>query len=546
MTKPLRILLAALTLVALLAAGAATWVLLLLDPNDFKPRIAEFARRQGVALDIRGELTWQLLPRIGVRIGRTGLRADDGRVPELDFEALTLSMAWLPLLRGELRLDALELQGADIRIRGTEQAAMAAAAPLAAAPGATPAATADGLVVAVRTVTIRDSRVTVEGSSGRRALENLRLTGRDLMLDGTPFPVELEFDYRDPAMPLPIAVAFAAELGVDQQKLLIETHDAKLTLTPEQRPAIEASFGLHLDGSRETLDITDLELDSAGLIALGELQVSNLGGEPQAEGRLELPLADPRPLLHAWQVPLPAFDAPNALGRLGLRTGFRVSPQKLYLSDFELEVDDTRVAGTLDLAMTGSARDADPDRLQQSPDAQGSFRITDPILARTNIERTFCDLVATVERTPKRDDWPDLSRFETITGSFRLAGPRVTLDDLTTGIGNLRLRASGTFDRASQRYEVLAIMRLDGDRTSASGCPVRSESLRNRDIPLRCSGSLGAQSRMPCAPDPQFVAGLIGDRAVEELRERGKLEGERGKAVEGLLKGLLKRNRDGD
>lgn len=47
-------------------------------------------------------------------------------------------------------------------------------------------------------------------------------------------------------------------------------------------------------------------------------------------------------------------------------------------------------------------------------------------------------------------------------------------------------------------------------------------------------------------PDPQFVAGLLQDRVIDELRDRGKLEGDRGKAVEGLLKGLLNRDRDGD
>lgn len=690
MSKPLRILLAALTLVALLAAGAATWVLLFLDPNDFKPRIVDFARRQGVALDIRGELSWRLLPRIGVRIGRTGIRAADGRVPEVDFEALTLSMAWLPLLRGELRLDALELQGADIRIRSTEQAATAAAAPLAAAPGATPTPAAGGLVVAVRTVTIRDSRVVLEDPAGARALEDLQLTGRDLVLDGTPFPIELEFGYRDPGMPLPIAVALTAELGVDGQKSRIDARDVQLQLTPEQRPAIETSFGLHLDGSRNTLDITDLELRSAGLGARGELRIIDLGSAPRATGRLDLPAADPRPLLQGWQLPLPPFAAADALGRLGLSAGFEASAQDFRLHDLQLQFDDTRITGalvarvaaprelhaslhgdrldlgryrsadaksagaapgtallaplagplaflqggsgdlaldwdqlTLDrlrldalrlrarfagdgvhiedlsahtlggsaslqgvlddlsggdprlrfepraehivlaevrnalapelsldgvlkLTMAGSARGADAERLQQSLSAQGSFEITDPILAGTNIERTFCDLVATVERTARRDDWPDHTRFDAIAGSLRLAGPRVLLEDLTTGMGNLRLRASGTLDRATQRYEVLVGARLDGDRTSAGGCPVRSGRLRNRDIPLRCSGTLGAQSRTLCAPDPQFVAGLLQDRVIDELRDRGKLEGDRGKAVEGLLKGLLNRDRDGD
>lgn len=690
MTKPLRTLLVALILVALLIAGAAAWVLLVLDPNDYKSRIVEFAQRQGVTLDIRGDLDWRLLPRIGLRIESTSLRSARGEFPAIDLEAATLSMAWLPLLRGEPRIEALSVDGAEIRIVNRDQAAVAAAAPMAAAPHSEKAAAgeAGSVAIGVRAVDISDARVIVAGPAGDRVLEDLRFAGRDMVLDGSPFPIELEFRYRDPAMPMPVDVTLEAELGFDQQKLLAQARDAKLKLTPEQRPAIEASCAVRFDGGQGALDISGLEVHSAGLAAQGEVQVSDLGGKPRAKGRLEVPPDNPRPLLRAWQVPLPDFNNADALSRIGLVTGFQASPQDLRLADLELRIDDTRITGTatarlaaprrlhvnlhgdrldleryrsagenpesaspglallaplagpvaflhggtgelaldwdaltldrlhleairlrsrfagddvyierftsrtlggsaalqgtlaglrsdhpslrfepradsielaevgkvlaaelpldgtLNLSITGTARGADAKHLQQSLDAQGSFQIADPILTGTNIERTFCDLVATVDRTEKRSDWEDLTRFEAIAGNVRLMGSKVKLENLTTGIGNLHLRASGILDREAQNYEVHAIARLEGNRTSVNGCPVRSARLRDRDIPLRCSGTLGKQSRMLCAPDPQFVAGLAGDRALEELRERGKLEGERGKAVEGLLRGLL--NQRGD
>lgn len=692
MSRPLRILAGALILAAVLLAGAAAWLLLLFDPNDFKPRLAELASRQGIRLDLRGELSWDLLPRPGIRLGSTGIRADDGRLPEIDFESATLSMTWRSLLRGEPRLEVLELTGAEIRIATPEQAAAAAAAPVAAAPpsATAPAAEAGGVAIGVRSVSVRDTKVVIATARGPRILEGLRLRGRDLRLDGSPFPIELEFTYRDPGLPFPVGVALAAELGVDQRGPAVETRGAHLELTPEGRPALAADLSLRFSGADDLLDISALELRSLGLIARAKGQVTGVRTEPRAAGALELPAADPRPLLAAWQVALPEFGAPDALERVALRTGFSASRETLQLSDLSLEVDATRVTGelqarfaeprelsarlhgdrldlgryrsppaapeaappeaallaplagplaflqggtgelaldwdelildqlrleairlrvrfaggdlrieelaartlggaasvqgrldglagdsprlelaprlegirleqvrqtlapelaldgTLDLAMTGSAQGADADRLHRSLAAEGSFRIADPILAGTNIERIFCDLVASVERTPKRDDWPDLTRFEPIAGSFRLAGPGVTLERLTTAVGNLRLRASGTLDRDTRSYELLAATRLDGDRTSPSGCPVASGRLRGRDIPLRCSGRLGELSGTLCAPDPQFVAGLVEDRVLDELRARGKLEGERGKAVEGLLKGLLKRGRDGD
>ena len=692
MNKPLRILAGIVLLGLLLLAGAAAYVLLFLDPNDLKPRLAELARRQGIALEMRGDLAWDFLPRPGIEIGSTRVRSERGELPEIDFESATLSMAWLPLLRGEPRIEALRLEGAEIRIANRAQAGAAAAAPVAAAPPsqAAAAAEADGVVIGVRSVSIRDTRVIIATPEGDRELRDLQFTGSDILLDGTPFPIRIAFDYRDPALPFPVGADLQANLGVDQRTLSVSTRGARLQLTPEDRPAIAATFDLSYDGSGDLLEITALDLRSQELSLRGEATVAQLGTAPQAHGKLEIPAADPRPLLAAWQVPLPAFSAPDALERVALGAGFRASPEALSLSDLEISVDDTRVTGdasirlatprelraelhgdrldlgryrgpdteqtpaspptallaplaapmaflqggtgslaldwdlltldqlrlealrlrvrfagdelhiedlssrtlggtatlrgrvegiggrapevhfaprlkgialaevrrslapnlaldgVLDLTLTGSARGDDAEDLQQSLRARGDFRVTDPLLAGTNIERTFCDLVATVERTPKRDDWPDHTRFETIAGSFRLAGPGVTLDGLTTGIGNLALRASGTFDRATERYEVTAVTRLAGDRTSPDGCPVRSGRLRDRDIPLRCTGSMGAQTRTQCVPEPQFVAGLVEDRVLEELRERGKLEGERGQAVEGLLKGLLNRGRDGD
>lgn len=692
MNKPLRILAGVVLLALLLLVGAAAYVLLFLDPNDLKPRIAELAGRQGIALEMRGDLSWDFLPRPGIEIGSTSVRSERGDLPEIDFESATLSMAWLPLLRGEPRIEVLHLDGAEIRIANRAQAGAAAAAPVAAAPPSQAAAAgeAGGMAIGVRSVSIRDTKVIISTPEGNRVLQDLRFTGSDILLDGTPFPVELAFDYRDPALPFPVQADFQATLGIDQHSLAVRTRDAQLQLTPEDRPAIEASFQLSYDGGGDVLEIADLDLRSQGLQLRGEASVTQLGTAPQVRGKLEVPAADPRPLLAAWQVPLPKFSAADALEQVALSAGFHASPEAVQLRDLDLTVDDTRVTGTararlatprelsaelhgdrldlgrysgpdteqpptspatallaplaapmaflqggtgslaldwdlltldqlrlealrlrvrfagddlhiedfsthtlggtaslrggaeglggrepevnfaprlqgvalaevrralapnlaldgaLDLTLTGSARGADSRDLEQSLRARGDFRITDPVLAGTNIERTFCDLVATVERTPKRQDWPEFTRFETIAGDFRLAGPRVTLDKLTTGIGNLALRASGTLDRATETYEVTAVTRVEGDRTSADGCPVRSGRLRDRDIPLYCTGSFGAQTRTQCAPDPEFVAGLVEDRVLEELRDRGKLEGESGKAVEGLLKGLLNRGGDGD
>lgn len=692
MKKPLRILLVILAILAVPILGVLAWGLWFLDPNDLKPRITQYAARQNIVLEMGGDLSWQLLPRLGIRVHSTRIHSPDDSMPEVDFETLTLSAAWLPLLQGQLRLESLDLQGAEVRIRTTDQAAMAAAAPIAAAPQSTtsPAATDGHLVIAVRAVTVQDSRVILEGPAGGRTLEDLALEGRDILLDGSLFPVTLEFRYLDPALSMPVTVAAQTELSVDARQWVIAAPAARLQLTPEGRPPIEADFDIHFSSSDDTLEVKGLELRSEGLDAQAALQLSQLGSEPRAVGRIELASGDPRPLLQAWQVPLPGFSAADALARVALALEFDGSAQEFRLDNLRLQLDDSSLTGTiaarlpapreltaslrgdrldlgryrtsagesstsapagallaplaapvafleggtgqldldwdefvldqleitgmrlrvryagdqlriedlslqglggsatlrgqlegltggqprvsfeprleaialeqvrqtlapdlmlngtLDLTMAGSARGSDSAQWQQSLDARGSFHIADPVLLGTNIERVFCDLAATVERTEKRTNWADRTQFVPIDGTFQLVGHRAILDEMTTGIGNLQLRASGTFDSRTQAYQVQAITRLDGDRTSADGCPIRSSRLRGRDIPLRCTGDLGGKATPSCAPDTKFVAGLLQERVLDELRERVGGENAPAKGVEGLLRGLLKQGGNGD
>src|SRR5690606_32030804 len=116
---------------------------------------------------------------------------------------------------------------------------------------------------------------------------------------------DLAFTYRDPALPFPVEGELRATLGIDQHSLSVRTEDAHLELVPEDRPAIAADFALRYDGGADVLEISDLDVRSAALSLRGEASANGLGTAPQVRGKLEIPEADPRPLLAAWQVPLP-------------------------------------------------------------------------------------------------------------------------------------------------------------------------------------------------------------------------------------------------
>ena len=82
-------------------------------------------------------------------------------------------------------------------------------------------------------------------------------------------------------------------------------------------------------------------------------------------------------------------------------------------------------------------------------------------------------------------------------------------------------------------------LRIEGDRTSDSGCIVKSKRVRDKDIPLRCKDSFATAGAKSCQPDPDFLKGVLQDEVLDKLID--DKDGEKAEAVKGLLKGLFNR-----
>lgn len=158
-------------------------------------------------------------------------------------------------------------------------------------------------------------------------------------------------------------------------------------------------------------------------------------------------------------------------------------------------------------------------RLRWQPLLGAELRIADPLLSGINLEQSFCALAASAAANEPLRDWPQQSRLDPISSRFRLDGRKLILDPLTTAAGNLQLSANGTLDIDTRHFEVRARIRLVGERTSPTGCRVADARLRDRDLPLRCVGSLGAQPQAWCVPEGELVA-LLAQRIGAPPGER--------------------------
>ncbi len=659
MKKVLKFLLGTVAIIILLVIAAFVYITLVLDPNDYKPRIQELAGKQGVKLEISGDLGWQFFPDLALRIGQTHISSDNATIPDTHFNNAHLSLAWLPLLEGQVRVHAVAIDGADITITDPQQGKTAAAAPAAAAGATEGKNGAQGFAIAVDSFTVRNSRINLPAQ--KIQLSNLNFEGRGINLRGDTFPVSLTFDYQDAtvARAAPVTVNGEFSLDLDREELVLSSVElaiASLSITTDtmatqilSEPVVNGSVKLEETNLRRLL--TDLNIDlpplpdkdalkrlrletdfsaSAEQIKLRDLvfvlDQTTISGQlglklqppkglaivvkgnhidlnrylttvdtgddaskasaqqTQAAALIFAPLAAPLTFLDGgssklninWDnlqmdgltvkgihikgiskgttINIEDFSA-NTLGgtvqaKIKLAQLTSKTPSANFnaqLTDISLEqasstfADNADIEGKLSAKVTGRSEGATADQLFDRLSAQGTMTLVEPALKNINIEKSYCDVAALVEKIPRRADWPQGTKLNTTEGQFRMQGRTLLLDNLSTGVGNLKITANGEVNLGAEAFNVLATARLNGDRTSASGCVVESTKLRDRDIPLRCKDTFARAGATSCRPDGDIVKKLATEKILEKIGEKSGLNEEAGKAVDELFKGLFNR-----
>jgi Uncharacterized protein involved in outer membrane biogenesis len=97
-----------MTLIVLATAAVVFFV----DPNQWREPISDALSEQtGRPVAIDGSLNWQFFPRLGIDVGavRIGSGAGFGDRPLLSAQGLSLGLEVMPLLTGEIALEALRI-----------------------------------------------------------------------------------------------------------------------------------------------------------------------------------------------------------------------------------------------------------------------------------------------------------------------------------------------------------------------------------------------------------------------------------------------------
>lgn len=303
----------------------------LVDANKFKPRIEAMARDQGIALQINGDLGWNLWPSLGVAVNGVrvaALETSDQSIAEIKQASLMLALR--PLFSGEFKVDHVAVDGANVSLsvdaagKGNWEALIKqdkTPPPAQAAP-----ATDGNLKLDIQHISLTSSKVSyTDAQSGQKVeLRDLNVSMSDVNLRAESFPMEVSF------------VAELAPSGGDKLEFQGKVNNSI---------SVDSAFStIKLDGGKAQLEVKGKEsanLDLAYSIALTDLQ-NNLA----YKGQLKLAEINARKLLAAFGTALETADK-NALSKVAFSANIDGTAKKVKLDNLQLALDSTSFKGSV-------------------------------------------------------------------------------------------------------------------------------------------------------------------------------------------------------
>lgn len=416
----LRALLAVVGVLALIVVGAVVYITTFFDPNDLKPRLVEAVREQsGLELNLEGQLAWSFYPRLGFSVEQAEAWLPEQpheEAPFAAFERAEVSVAFAPLLSGEVAVEGLTLDGMRLNLErdaqgqgnwevlldhledGGEQAEKALA-PASAGPGLDQ--NADSLPVALDIASIRvtDSRVSYRDAKQHLALA---LNGLDLEASNVSpdaaFPLRMAFvlESQVPELTSDVNLKSRVRLGLSDgryelSKVTLETSTQWPALSeqrqganlqvghllaeiPQQHyrldgvkldarlhhPSVEGKpLGLSLgfdgeaDLAAQTAQLRDIALSGdAGLDLTGTLSFTNLFGTPQYTGQVKLAPLSLRAWLKRFEA-LPKTGDDEALSEVAFTSPVHGDLERINFSNLSLILDGETFSGELGAGFGG-------------------------------------------------------------------------------------------------------------------------------------------------------------------------------------------------
>ncbi|NWB88088.1 AsmA family protein [Pseudomonas gingeri] len=463
-------------LLIIVAAGFA--LTHLFNPNDYKNEIRQIARDKAhIELTLNGDIGWSLFPWLGLELHDASVATlVTPTQPFADLQMLGLSVRVLPLLRREVQMSDVRVEGLNLRLnrdkdghgnwqdigRPAPGASITAQADKVAEPAGAEAEEkpSQPIRLDIDSLTVNNARIEFnDEKTGRQITSESIQLSTGAVHDGKEIPVKLTAFFGTNQPVLRARTELSGNLRFDRVLKRYQFEDMRLggelTGDPLQgKPLTFSAQGqLLVDMQANVAEWTSLKLSANQLRALGELKANDLNKTPQLNGTLSIAQLDLMKFLDSIGQPLPTV-ADGSLSKVELVTHLTGTPTSLVLDDLNLKLDDSNFTGriaiedfakqSLRVQLKGDKFDADRYLPPKSADANSASKVRQADVL--NSEANAIASSSPLPESPTKGAWSSdkllpIERLRSADVDADLSFDQLTLKKLP--IGNAALKATG-------------------------------------------------------------------------------------------------------
>lgn len=439
--------------VLLVAIIAAVIVIATVDVNKFKPHIQKVAKTQAqLDLQIDGDLGWRFWPSIGVNIGKTQARLlnqGNDSTPFAAVDSFALDVAVMPLLKGQLDIKGLDLDGLSLNLAIDKQGTgnwthigKAGGKADSNADAQTSAGADSDIALSLNSLNINDATINYSDARNQTAQSVTihSLHGEGINTKGQPFALELDLSASQSEgsdkRTLSVENRTKATVRFDSNKQVLQLIDAESKLNASV-PAIPEALKLNLQ------HMLTYHLDS-GELNIDQLSVGNASTNIRFQGKAQLPQTDQQVLTASGPLTVSiselkkqlrqlgvAIDEPSnskLLQSLSLNSQLSVKGDAIALNQLKGSLDDTALRGQLSFK-NGTVPKIDADLTLTELDVDGYLPAKTDVKPGTGAAKTG-DTASATATTSTGDEPFSLDAIQSIDSRIALRADKLITNGL--------------------------------------------------------------------------------------------------------------------
>lgn len=371
MAKLIKIVLSIIASLVALIIIAAIAIPLFVDPNDYKPQIIELVKKEtGRTLTINGDLEISVFPWIGVSTGELALSDAKGFAdrPFAKIEESNIKVKLLPLLSRKVEVSRIVLKGLDLYLAKNKQGISnwddlvqpekAQKQPSQSQPADTSETEKAPVLaaLAIGGLSVENAHIAWNDASSDQNIEirHFNFNTDQLQFD-QPVDVNLAFEVFDKKADTTVQLDLATQLLINATLDNIQLKSLTLNTTmtgdnlPNKQIKAQLQSDIALNLTQQTLNISDLTLQSGTLQLRAQLKGVNIKDKPAFNGQINVAEFDLGKFLRNMGIKLNMRDD-TALSRFHLQSQLAATDKAAKFSGLQMTLDDSHLKGDINIA----------------------------------------------------------------------------------------------------------------------------------------------------------------------------------------------------